>query len=262
MGDAGIIKMKIYDAHMHIDTLTETPAEDLREYMEKSNLEKAVLILNTSEEYRIFAEKIVGEKFFENKFYVVIGLNKHDMFLDEGKELCKRLKQKYCIKLHPRLFQMTEEETKWYIEQIWKEKPDVVVVDDFLYGCEVPHYYNIDLICKLAKEFAEMKIVMAHSGGVNLLEHVMRTKGLKNIYYDLSLTCNYLADTSVFKDIGWLIKFLGDRAMFGSDYPTFTVRQAREKMEEVFEDLEEPEKYYKQIFETNIHKVYGGKRDE
>jgi predicted TIM-barrel fold metal-dependent hydrolase len=101
---------------------------------------------------------------------------------------------------------------------------------------------------------------MAHSGGIHLLQTMLYTRSVKNIFYDISFTCNYLYTTSVKQDMVHFLKYTANRVMFGSDYPDFTVHEAAKTVLELagLAFLSEDQK--ERIFYQNAADMYfGGK---
>lgn len=249
---------KIIDAHIHFDMSQKDPAENLKEYVERHGLEKVVLIINTQSEMAVLlrSEKIAKELMHRIEF--VFGMNQHDAFYEQGKEYCLKFGKKLNIKLHPRLFQICKSEIRWYMDEIEKISPENIVVDNFLYGNSVAEDIGMELICTAAERFSKKKVIMAHAGGVNLLNHVMRTKTYKNVYYDVSLTCNYLFESSIQQDLLWLLKYMSGRIMLGSDYPDFHIGQARDNMESLKRRIALDEEAWDKVIFGNAKTIYGG----
>ena len=219
----GYDKKRIIDAHVHFDMKCDNPVKNIEQYL--SFVDKAVLIINTIDEYNEY-KKLLESGYELNDICVIIGLNKNDMFIEKENNT-----QIHGIKIHPRLFGMTKEDIDWYVEKAEAIDPKIIVVDDFYYGSDVDEELYLTIITQLAKRFPEKKIVVAHSGGVNLLKHVMHTKTYMNIYYDISMTINYLKYSSVMDDLTWMCNFMHNRTMLGSDYPDFTINQAMKELD-------------------------------
>ncbi|ORU01431.1 hypothetical protein D081_0250 [Anaerovibrio sp. JC8] len=220
------------DSHLHFNAKAANPLEDLKKYLGNS-ISFGTLILNTSDEYNFFRKSYeIDPEIFDNLF-IVFGLNKNDFFIKEANEFAKNYKLKCGIKIHSRLFRINFSQLEWYFEEVKRYNPRVVVVDDFVYGNDVEEELNITLACGLAEKLPDSKIILAHSGGAMLLNHVMRTKVYSNIFYDLSLTINYMAGSSIDMDIQWMIRFMHSRTMLGSDYPDFTNEKAYQRLKEL-----------------------------
>lgn len=246
------------DAHIHFNMSKANPVEDLEQYISQHEVEKVVLILNTQSEMAVLLEDENFIKELLHKIEFVFGMNRNESFYEQGKSFCEKYGKKLNIKLHPRLFNICRSEMKWYLDGIGRLSPENIVIDDFLYGNSVAEDIGVELVCAAAERFPEKKVVMAHAGGVNLLNHVMRTKTYKNVYYDISLTCNYLFDSSIQQDLLWMIKFMGHRIMLGSDYPDFHIGQAKENVQILKRKINLDEEIWEKILFGNARMVYGG----
>lgn len=264
MGAGGVINMPkwkkrmLSDAHVHLDIRKEDAGRDFIEYLEKNKLQKIVLIINTREQMEVFQECREAWKLYLERIELVFGINKHDEFWEEGLRYCKENHKRFNLKIHPRLFSIAPEEAEWYVDSIGKINPHLTVVDDFFYGDSVQEDIGLQLICEIAKKYPQRCVIMAHAGGVNLLRHVIQTKVYKNIYYDISFTGNYLAASSIEQDIAWLLKYMSNRVLLGSDYPDFTIRDARRAMEKQAKKLRLADEKLLQITSKNTESVYGG----
>lgn len=248
-------KSKIYDSHLHFNEKAGNQLKDLKKYLEKYVL-FGTLILNTRDDYYFFQQSYENNPEIFDNLFIVFGLNKNDNFIKEAEEFAKNYKLKYGIKIHSRLFHINCSQLDWYFEEVEKYNPRVVVVDDFLYGNDVEKELNITLACGLAERLPASKIVLAHSGGAMLLNHVMRTKVYSNIFYDLSLTINYMAGSSIDMDIQWMIRFMHSRTMLGSDYPDFTIEKAYKRLEELFSSKDFERKIVDDLCVNTYRKVY------
>lgn len=249
--------MKLSDAHVHLNMNSLDPKRDLTDYLVQNEVLKVTLLLNRREDFYFFKDYISKDKTLKNSIFPVVGLNRSEEFAEEALNYLQKIGKKACIKIHPRLFCIREEDLDWYEEKLCSIRPAVVVIDDFLYGNDTDMELVLNWCCRMAEEHPEILFVLAHSGGVNLLQHVMRTKTKKNIRYDISLTVNYLIASSVALDMQWFVKFYSDRIMLGSDYPDFTIKDAYRNFEIIAEGVGLSEEQKQNIIYNNMVKVYG-----
>lgn len=220
-------KTVLCDSHLHFNFNNENPINNLHDYF-NNEIEYGTLIINTKKEYDCLLEAY-NKGLISPNMYIILGINKNESFYTDAISFCQKNKIVFGIKLHPRLFNIKNDELHWYYEQIKIINPKVIIVDDFLYGDTVDDNISVEITCALARMIPQSKIILAHSGGAELLKHVMKTKIYKNVFYDLSLTVNYMKYSSVEMDLKWLITFMHSRVMLGSDYPDFTINQAYEQ---------------------------------
>lgn len=251
-------KERVYDAHVHFDMKKKDVQKDLIEYLEMNELTGIVLIINTREQMNALEKcREILWKYLD-RIEFAFGVNKNDEFWKEGLSFCHENNKLFHIKIHPRLFGILQEEIEWYVNMVEVIKPQVVIVDDFFYGDSVKEDIGAVLACEIAKRNPKQKVVLAHAGGVNLLRHVMWTKIYRNIYYDISLIVNYFSSSSIEQDIMWMLKFMSERILLGSDYPDFTIHNVWEVVSRYIDNAGLTDEKIMQVMYKNAEFVYGG----
>jgi len=213
---------KKFDSHIHFNMEAVNIANDF--ITQVKFLDGFILILNNEEEKKVFENSFL-DKFIQLFPLSVLALNyelANTIFLN-------KLNAKgigYGLKLHPRLSNITKDKFRDIANLIEGIDFKFIIIDCFYYGSNLETHTNLELSIFIAKYFKDQKILLAHSGGHKVLEYMLYTRELKNIYYDLSLTSNYLKNTSVEKDMINFIKYNYSRIFFGSDYPDFSVKSS------------------------------------
>ncbi len=246
-----------FDSHVHYNLKADDPINDLRKYVLENRVNDLVLILNTREDYSQYKQMLRTKDDLIDRIRPVLGLNVSDCFYKEAIEMLENEKINYGLKIHPRLYRINKKDKDLYYTALETSGSNLVVIDDFLYGNDYDRNIGIEMICELASLYQEKTIVMAHSGGVDLLEHVMRSKKYHNIFYELSLTINYLIDSSLSKDIYWLIKYMHSRVVVGSDYPDFMIVDAYSNIRNIVTENGLPYEYIEEMMDINYRKIYG-----
>lgn len=199
--------MKINDSHLHIsDTLT---GYDL-------DVEYRNIIYNFINEYRNKADEFRNDKTHQTLVF--------DFRSEENlKFLYNEIKRGRVqgIKIHSRIQQIEKEEYASLLEKIKNLPEDVVITYDAFYdGPDVEFQPSMGVLAKLVEVLPNHKIIIAHSGGYQMLKYFFHFRTVSNIYYDLSLSLHYLGDSSVKKDLIKLLQFVKkDRILFGTDFP-------------------------------------------
>jgi len=216
---------KPIDAHMHFNHKADDPVSDLLMQISSCNLSGCVLILNTDIDKMLYHrnQQAINDNYTTIWVSYLLDIMKNDIQQDEW------IGASY-IKIHPRLSRITTSDFCAYADALKSIPAQVVTIDCFTYGHELSHHVSMEMTIFLAERFPRVKFIIAHGGGVDLLKCILITKTLPNIYYDLSLTCNYLWDSSVRLDMVQMVKFHANRVLFGSDYPDFTPTQAIERI--------------------------------
>jgi len=223
---------KVFDSHIHFNMKVNNPIEDFKE--QTKNLDGFILILNNSEEKNLFEDE-----FLEN-FEVLYPLSaiaiNYELAASQFIERMRNLKIKIGIKLHPRLSNISIDKFKLIAKNLEKLNFDFIIVDCFYYGSSLETHTNLELSIFIAKYFKDHKILLAHGGGHKVLEFMLFTRDLENVYYDFSFTIAYLRNTSIWLDLINFFRFNEEKILFGSDYPEFKISQIRTCYIEVFNE--------------------------
>lgn len=214
---------KIFDSHIHFNMKANNIVNDFKEVV--SILEGFILILNTYEEKQLFLKEFLND-FNENYPLSAIALN-YQLFDSEISNLLISKNIKLGVKIHPRLSNIKIDDFENIVNKLKNFKFSFIIIDCFYYGSSLVNHINLELSIYIAKKFSNTKILLAHGGGHKVLEYMLYTRDLKNIYYDFSFTIAYLQDTSVWIDMIKFFKFNENRILFGSDYPEFAVEHIK-----------------------------------
>ncbi|MCL2151848.1 MAG: amidohydrolase family protein [Oscillospiraceae bacterium] len=236
---------KLIDAHMHFDLSASNPATDLVNQLMAADATGCVLILNSTEEVNVYKQ---NKALLDN--YIICTSLLLDLQANGKREVP-------FTKLHPRLSGLTRDNYPQIMRIIQDCEARVITIDCFVYGHSLENDIGIELGIYLAQNLPDRYVVLAHAGGVRLLECLMQTKTLQNIYYDLSLTINYLWHSSIRQDMILLLMHHSNRVMFGSDYPSFSINEAKHCMSQLCEKAKLCNADGKNLFYENALKVYG-----
>lgn len=243
------------DAHTHLNIDIQDAIREYAYILKKSNIDASVLILNGSEHMDVFWKD--ADCFFKlcsNTHLAFLLDIKNPQYFEESVKLADKYGIGYSIKLHPRLTGISEKDFKSIEKYISRYDFRSIIVDSFLYGSTKENICYIELSTYLAKHFCDKNVVMAHFGGIKALECMLRTRELKNIFYDCSFSINYLKGTSVWMDLRHCILYSADRVMFGSDMPSFTTEDSKNTVLELLGN--QTESLYDNIFSNNARRVY------
>lgn len=244
---------KIYDSHIHFNMKADDIIQDFKN--EIVGLEGFILILNTLEEKKLFLSSLYNDF---KKIFPLSAVAINYEYLDlEFISLMNQQNIKLGIKLHPRLSNIIKDKFTYIVEKMKRLSFDFIVIDCFYYGSNLETHTNLELSILIAKCFQNKNVLLAHGGGHKVLEYMLYTRDLKNIFYDFSLTSNYLKDTSIKQDIVNFIKFNNSKIFFGSDYPDFNVRNALESYKNFIQKSNIEDEKIKKIFFYNVKDFLG-----
>lgn len=212
----------IFDSHIHFNMKVNDPIDDFKRVV--SILDGFILILNTKEEKTLFKKEFL--KSFKTDYPLSAVVFSYELYESNLTENLIAQDIKVGVKLHPRLSNIKKNNFDKVANKLEEQKFDFIIVDCFYYSSNLDNHINLELAIYIAKYFKDTKVLLAHGGGHKVLEYMLYTRDLKNVYYDFSLTSNYLKNTSVWKDMLNFIKFNSQKVFFGSDYPDFTVQKS------------------------------------
>lgn len=196
--------MRIFDSHCHIE-------KGLADY----NIETAGrnIIFNTIASYTEYKAQVLPTD------VISIIFDYKDNW-EAVKKTASEEKVK-ALKIHSRIQKITADDYPVLIEkleEIINDKP--LIIDAMYYGENLAYQPNLANIISIARKFKNKPVIVAHSGGYEVLKYFYHLKTLENIYFDLSLSLSYLQHSSVFTDYKNLLKFGNkDKIIFGTDYP-------------------------------------------
>ncbi len=219
--------MIINDAHFHFDINSHDPINELVKTFDNSGMTSGLLILNYDWEKRIYKENCNHDFFKRVKIASLISpYSPYDL---EFFNFVKVNSGECFVKIHPRISSLKIDDFPMILSTLNKIETNVIIVDSFYFGAKINSHIGIELAVYLAEALPQKKIIVAHSGGHKLLECMLYTRELKNIFYDIALIHCYLENTSVEKDIIHFMKFTHSRIMYGSDYPDFSFDRSIKK---------------------------------
>ena len=250
--------MRIIDAHTHLNMKSDNPIKYIEDCFAQRKIAGCVLILNTQEEKEFFIKNFNLFELYGKSIHIASALDFHQL------RLCRKFNEflenkgiEYSVKLHPRMHYITKGDFDVIIKMLKTISCRSIVIDSFYYGSDLETHIMLELGILLAKKFQNLNIVYAHFGGHKILEMMLCTRNLKNVYYDLSHTQNYLFETSVLLDMRHAIKYCLRRIMFGTDFPDFNFDEAYEKSIQILEPLNMSKEETKLFYSGVAKSVYG-----
>ena len=250
--------MRVFDAHVHFDLRSDDPIRDFESHYSNNCITSCVLILNSETEISLFEDNYERLQDSVGERMIVAGIfDTHTSIPCPRYEKWREWGFRTCLKIHPRKSNLTKKDSLSLADKLEGCTENTVIIDCFEYGHRLENHIGIELGIHLAEHFPEKRIILAHAGGHRALECMLYTRTLKNIYYDLALSCNYLYGTSAWIDLVHLVRYNPNKAMFGSDYPDFSQNAAMEKCLELCEKAELSERNIESVFFGNAEAVFG-----
>lgn len=133
------------------------------------------------------------------------------------------------LKLHPRLngYDPLDNRCLAILEEIASFSNPISVWLDTLFRSNkcILKKAPIDTIHELAVRFPNLRFILLHSCGSQLLQLAEFVGAFKNLVLDLSLTILYYSPSSIQNDICFLLSRRDLKLMLGSDFPEYTPSQ-------------------------------------
>ncbi|MFC1800583.1 amidohydrolase family protein [Nanoarchaeota archaeon] len=217
--------LNIWDCHAHIghdkDRHKITAAEVLKK-MDESRIDTAVVFpLNNPDDNKMFtlSNNVVYKAYrkYPKRFIPFFRLNPHFKWRDEFKR-CVDLGFKG-VKLHPRSqrFKLTFSKVMKIYEKA--EKEDLVVMLHAGFGLQE---ISEDLSL-IAKSFPNLRLIIGHSGFVDLDNVIKKLTKYKNVLFDTS-ACKMFDLFDLIKQVD------SSKIIFGSDIPYYDIDLALESV--------------------------------
>ncbi len=210
--------MKYFDSHIHITEPSLEGIEALLKHMDdQKNMVGGVLILNTMEEVEVVSMNL--NKIPDN-LVIVPYYNMPDNYPE-------RIKQSKWVKIHSRISRLTVSDIPGVISLL-KSKGDSIagfIVDSFPWGTGIEYNISLPLTIKLATEFPDKSVLVAHGGGYESWQFRAHAGGLKNVFFDFAISTKYYEDTEYMKPLAKYLKHSPERVVFGTDWPFGEAKQ-------------------------------------
>jgi predicted TIM-barrel fold metal-dependent hydrolase len=162
------------------------------------------------------------------------------------------------VKLHPRLQGFTIEQLPAVIALVEQAAAYRVPIlfDAFPHGSSFFRTQEVRMIHEVAQAVPQADIIMAHCGGIHVLEALMVVKSNRNVVVDVSFTPFWFAGSSVVSDLAFVLRKIGaDRILHGSDSPEVLPQKAIEDTLALCAQCGFGESDREQIFAGNIQRL-------
>jgi predicted TIM-barrel fold metal-dependent hydrolase len=234
--------MKVFDCHFHTDKGTV----DYSIAAVKRNI-----IFNSIEQF-----KNIDLTGFENDSISLIFDYKDNLnFVAE--QIQKKSIQ--ALKIHSRIQHIADEDYAVLFKafETFANKGLPVIIDAFYYGSDYEYQPNLRRIIEMVKLFPNTKFIIAHSGGIKVLEYFLHLRSFDNVYFDLAFSLAYLKTASVYQDFKVLLRFGNyEKILFGTDYPYVKADDQLNSFLELVDELEISEESIGKMLYDNSNSIF------
>ena len=250
----------MFDSCFHIKDISLKYIKKYSKLLKSKNISKVFIYFDNQ---RTLKDLIRFKEYcdhFENLIPVAY-LTKTKNFEKEINQIIKNNYQ--FIKIHPRWLQIRFSNRKFY-EKLFRFLKKTKLNILWCSFDSLEEYSNeIDQINFLSKLFnitnKNKKIIM-HGGGVNLLKFYEKFRFTENVYLDLSYTMEQYLQTTLKKDMIFLLKNFDKRILVGSDYPTFSIKKFKNSLNILINESKINNTKKKNILENNINHILNDSR--
>ena len=158
-----------------------------------------------------------------------------------------------CLKIHSRIQQIAAKDYPLLTEKLKELDSNIpIIYDAFYFGEDIDFQPNLAELIKLVQTFPDRKFIIAHAGGYEVLKYYFHLRTFSNVGYDLSLSLQYLEDSSCRQDLIKMIKFTSkEKFFFGTDYPFASPSKQANILNQILQELNLSEEEKKGIFNSN-----------
>lgn len=248
----------VVDCHVHItesgkwyNTTYDASVDNLLSQMDKADVAKSVLLPIHGATSNSFINKICSEH--KDRFIGFGNISSRSWKADLQQIIDYGLKG---VKFHPRI--QNESIVEWEQIGILNELQNlglpIVICGWQQTSSLVANMNSIQplIIDDIAKQYKELKIVIAHMGGHKFYDAFFCARGNTNVYLDCSYFFSFFKGTSLENDAMILFKKMDEKILFGSDFPEVSI------VNYVNYFSEQSEKYeidFSKMMSNNIYKL-------
>lgn len=133
------------------------------------------------------------------------------------------------LKIHPRVQNVTVSDPRVIGVLGWAASRRLpVIFDVFPWGSALddPGIYPL-AYHRVAQTMPDLNLVLAHAGGVRLLDAFMVAKSNRNVFLEFSMTPVYFRGSTLVQDCSFVCDRLPEgRVLYGSDFPNVTIGES------------------------------------
>lgn len=227
--------MKIFDCHLHVEKGLQ--AYDLE-------ISDANVIYNDVESYKQHA----GSQSFSSTSLIFDFRNNLDFCLNQANDGKIRT-----YKIHSRIQQIRLDEYEYLANCLEKDSCHLpIIYDAFYFGNNLACQPSLEGLIYLVERFPKRNFIVAHAGGYDMLKYFFHLRSFQNVGFDLSLSLQYLHDTSRRDDIVKFLKFIdSSRLFFGSDFYFASPKLQMEILLELFQKTPKNSSEIEAVFGTS-----------
>lgn len=241
--------MKVIDFHLHLSQAPDVNKElnildcdvkkllvDLSKKLKITKIDKGmVFFLDT----RLFQDEqilqeisglISSQKIDNLIFSIMLNFRKEDAHQVLQQAVSLGIKG---IKFHPIHQKILPEDFKRVkeIAILANNKNLIIVVDTHYVGYDCDVYSGLKL-AKFILPYIKGPVILAHSGGLKILEALVLALEHENVYLDISFSVPFWMGTSIEQDFAFAIRKVGTkRCLYGSDAPFIDLNFAKNATE-------------------------------
>ncbi|MBF0595498.1 MAG: amidohydrolase family protein [Candidatus Omnitrophica bacterium] len=225
----------IIDAHTHIHRDPrafgkglDASAENLVRSLKRAGVDKAVVLPIYPDVSNEFVAEVCAQ--YPRHLIGFASVDPADKKALKQLDACVGKRHLQGLKIHPRVQRISPNDPRVIrLVTLAAEIGIPVVLDCF------PQYsaaFEVEKtfpqrIGELARAVPGARIIMAHAGGYKMWDAFFVARAHPNIYLDFSFSPQYFKGSSLWQDLGFILKKLGaHRCIYGSDHPEVSVGES------------------------------------
>lgn len=245
----------MFDSCFHIKNISLKNISNYSKLLKSNNISKAFIYFDNQKTLK----DIIKFKLYCDHFNNLIPVAYLTKTTNYKKEINQIIKSNYkFIKIHPRWLNVRISNKKFY-EKLFnflkKTKLNILWCSFDSHENYANEINQINFLSKLFNKTAYNKKIIMHGGGVNLLKYYEKFRFIENVYIDLSYTMVHYIQTTLKKDMIFLLKNFDKRILVGSDYPSFSLKEFKYSLNSLLKDSKINNKKKKNILTNNINLI-------
>lgn len=229
----------IIDSHAHVHPRPkglgekqDASVESFLNALDASPLDKIALLPIEPDIPNEFVQEVAAQRSGRIVCYGSVDPNQGTACVDDFEALAAS--GRICgLKLHPRRQQFGPEALP--VLKALTERAAAhdlpVLVDSFPYGKGALRDQTLEMIEAMSEAVPSAKLIIAHMGGIRILEALILARTSYTIFLDLSLIYAVYRNSHIEQDIFYAIRRIGpDRCLYGSDHPDVVLTDAYNAM--------------------------------
>ena len=245
----------MFDSNIHVQNNSFDNLKLISNKIKANNITRALCMFDN--EKKFIDRKLFYDNCLKTNTLIPVATIRNTKNLKNEIENINKIGFKF-IKFHPRNLNIkigNEFYTKAF-RLIKKTKLNIMwCTFDGWSTTKISEMNQLDFLSKLTNIVDNNKIILMHAGGPNILKFYEKFRFSENIFFDLSYTITHYENTSIEKDIIFLMNKFDKRILLGCDYPAIKLKKYLDSLNRVLKKAKIKDSKIKNILNNNLRYI-------